>query len=686
MREEMEIFDAARVELRRGISLVEASAGTGKTYAIAMLVLRLVTEEAVTIDRILVVTFTKAATAELRERIRKRLVEARDVLRGEREGEPDKVLLAWADSSGDRQTFLSRLQQAISEIDRAAILTIHGFCQRMLQEQALESRQLFALDLVPDPEAVRSRVVHDFWRRLVYRAEPLLGATIVHFFPDPQALLATVGTIGGDIAGIEPELPPPEQLAPRLDDCCQRLRRWWEVAGDPLRRQFEGAVAAGMFKKDLSSEFESWWRRLDDFLSGRRQSLPDRFDWLERANLVLELNGTKLRGDAKKSAYLADWPLDDALAAEWCRLTDELRLAVRFALAGNLRREVSRQLRRQGAMSYDDLILNLAAAVEGEDGRPLRAILAGRYAAALIDEFQDTDAHQWRIFSTVFGGGDHFLCLIGDPKQAIYRFRGADIHAYFAARRQADRLLTLDRNFRSHPGLVAAVNRLFAGDNPFRFVETNLPCPPVQAARTAADGAILDKGRPLAPMLYCHLQAPNDEKTSRWTSGAAAEKVRAFVVGEICRLLGGTTELVSEKEGARPIAARDIAILVRSNRQAGEFQDALIAAGIPAVVASQTSVFETEECEDILRLLHAIHQPASSRRLKAAMASRWFGLSGQELEAIWRDEAAGDGWRLRFQEYAKRWEEQGVLAMMSVLLRNERVLTHLAAGQRGERR
>ena len=685
MKEAMEVFDAGGVELRRGVNLVEASAGTGKTYAIAMLVLRLVAEEGIPIEQILVVTFTRAATAELRERIRKRLVEARDILLG-RDGASDGVLGDWAEALADRKACLPRLQQAVSEIDRAAILTIHGFCQRMLQEQALESRQLFAVELVPDPQAVREQVANDYWRRLLYGGETLLATVIASQFAGPAQLLQTVARVGGDIAGIEPEPAAFDLLLPRLEGLYLSLCQWWRRDGDNLRLLFAGAIADGMFTKKLAEGFARWWRQLEDFFTGCRQRLPDNTGWLDRTALYQVLNGNKLRGEAKKMALLAGWPLADDLAAQWLAAVAEVRLAVRCGLAEALRRDVPDRLRRQGAMSYDDLILSLKEAVDGEDGAQLRAVLAGRFTAALIDEFQDTDAHQWRIFSELFGGGGHFLYLIGDPKQAIYRFRGADIHAYFAARSRADRLLTLDRNFRSHPGLVAAVNRLFGGENPFLFAEASLPCPPVRAARSDADGALVVDGMPAAPLLFCQLPGSEDGRGGRWGSGAAGERIREYVVAEISRLLSGKAGIVSQQEGARQLAARDIAILVRSNSQARAYQQALSAAGIPAVEASRTSVFDTEECEDLLRLLHAIQQPGDQGRLKAAMTSRFFGLTGRQLEAIWQDEAAGDAWRLRFQEHARRWEEQGLLAMMDALLHGERVLSHLAGDERGERR
>ena len=414
--------------------------------------------------------------------------------------------------------------------------------------------------------------------------------------------------------------------------------------------------------------------------------LPD-LDWLGRPGLVGMLNGNKLRGDVKKQAFLQDWPLADALAADWQTLATEMRLALRAALAEELRSEVDKRLRGQGSMSYNDLILSLAAALGGPGGDQLRSVLGGRYAAALIDEFQDTDAAQWQIFSTLFGDGVHALYLIGDPKQAIYRFRGADIYSYFAARARADRLLTLDRNFRSHPLLVAAVNRLFSGDRPFAFPGDVMPYQPVAPARTAADGALYRGNRALEPLLYCHLPASEDENGGRWSSGKAAERIREFVVREIGGLLGGEIPAQLRKEGVeRPLRPRDIAILVRSNRHAADYQRALMQAGVPAVVASRQSVFATVECLDILRLLRAIHEPGDLLLQKAAMTCSWFGLDGRQLQEIWQDDEAFDRWHLRFQTYAQQWREQGFLTMMTGLLREEGVFLQLAGREMAERR
>ncbi|MBM9531814.1 UvrD-helicase domain-containing protein, partial [Desulfoprunum benzoelyticum] len=685
MPREMTTFDCAEVRLHRGSSLVEASAGTGKTYAIAMLVLRLVVEEGVPLERLLVVTFTKAATAELRERIRKRLLEARDLLRGQTNA-ADLTLSSWASGIGDRGPALERLGLALGDIDRAAVFTIHGFCQRMLQEQALESSQLFQVDLVPDTASTRQQVVDDFWRRSMYGLSDLACAVLLDDFATPAALDATLGPMDGTIAGVEPACPSPAEAAVRLEGIQERLRSWWFLHRDRLAALLADAIAAGYFVAELAHGFPQWWRQLEAlFGSGRPAAVPE-MSWLGRTGLVKMLNGRRLRDDGKKLAFLRDWPLADELAADWQDAAAGLRLALRASLAEELRTEVERRVRERGAMSYNDLILRLASALTGPAGKRLRSVLGDRYDAALIDEFQDTDAAQWQIFSALFGGGSHALYLIGDPKQAIYRFRGADIHSYFAARKRADRLLTLDRNFRSHPQLVAAVNELFAGRQPFAFDEAIMPYHPVTAAKTAADGSLCRGGAFLAPMRYCHLPAPA-EGGDRWSSGKAMARIQEFVVDEIDALLRGQAAAQIQAEaGARPLAPGDIAILVRSHRQAASYQKALLQRAIPAVIASRQSIFATVECDDLLRLLQAVDEPGDLRLLKAAMTSPWFGLDGPRLQAIWQDEGAFDHWRLQFQKYHQLWRNQGLLTMMSALLREEEVFVRLAAQPAAERR
>ncbi|MDR3628731.1 MAG: exodeoxyribonuclease V subunit beta [Desulfocapsaceae bacterium] len=683
MSSEMQVFNAAELSLKKGVNLVEASAGTGKTFAIAMLALRFVAELGIPVDRLLIVTFTKAATEELKMRIRARLSQARDLLLG-RGGSPDQTLAGWAAGlPGDAALMLERLQLALYDIDRAGIFTIHSFCQRMLQEQALESGQLFDMELLADTRSIRGQVVDDFWRTRVYGLAPLPCAILTSSFPTPDALSAGIGAESA-AARIEPEGVEIAPALARLDSAFARLAGWWRQNGSTLYPLFTQGLADKAFKKEFCEGFETGWQRLGAFLDG---ASPDGFDslyLLSRDRLTSELNGSTLRGEQKRLAYLAGWPLPEDEVADYRQAETGLLLAFRVTLARTLAGEVQARLQQQGALSFNDLILRLSCALK--EGSPLKGLLAERYRVVLIDEFQDTDQAQWHIFSTVFGGGDHYLYLIGDPKQAIYRFRGADIFSYFAARNSASARLTLDKNYRSHPHLVEEVNRLF-GSRPqaFGFQSSIMEYHPVVPARTPEEGSLQYQGQPWPAVIYCQL--PETEKNDgRWGSGRAGERILQFVLGEAARILDPASPvLLIGKDGQRPVRPRDIGILVRSNRQAEQYRQAFAQALIPAVVASRQSVFDTAACREMFALLEALAAPGDMPRLKAAMTLPWFGLSGAALVAIWQDEACIDAWANRFQASFKLWREQGFMTMMSRLLIDEKVLVTLASQRLAER-
>jgi len=679
------ILDCARTPLTRGINLVEASAGTGKTYAIGMLVLRAVTELGIPIDQILVVTFTKAATEELRDRIRRRLAEARDLLSGGTSG--DATINDWLATVTDRGAAQERLRQALGLIDRAGIFTIHSFCLQMLTEQALESGQLFDVELLADVGQVRTRLVEDFWRSRLYGLGARICGIVTATYPTPADLAASVVTPGLAHGRIRPDRLSFGEAAARFERCFAHLADWWQQSSAILGDHLQRAREAGLLKKAFSEELGHWWNSLDAWFAGEG-GLPEHLDYLTREGLKEVLNGTRFRKRTKDD-FLADFPLPEQLALEVREAAADILLAVRLELAKTLRSELQHRLQEQGHMSFDDLVVRLDSALTNE-GEGLKQILGERFAAALIDEFQDTDSAQWRIFSTIFGGGNHYLYLIGDPKQAIYRFRGADIYSYFAARQAADQQTTLAYNYRSHPYLVAEVNSIFSGRvAPFHFPDEQLPFQPVSPAKTIGDGELYQNGRQLPVMVYCQLdQSPKD--SGLWSSGRAAERIREYVVGEVCSLLDHGNPAVCRKEqdghhSSVPLTARDIAVLVRSNRHADEYLHAFARAGIPAVVGSKKSVFETEEAQELLTLLSALAAPGDMFAVKRAMTISWFGLSGNELLAIWQDESAFDDRFNRFLSYCQSWQEKGFLAMMNRLLADEDVYLNLARTELAER-
>ncbi len=677
MLDTFEPFNAAMAPLRKGVNVVEASAGTGKTYSIAMLVLRFVVEKNVPVEELLVVTYTRAATEELRGRIRSRLLEARNVLATGAPLDADPVLVHCLGNFPDKTVALKRLELALLDMDRAPVFTIHGFCQRMLQEQALESGQLFEMELCADVSQVRQELVDDFWRSRLYGLSPLHCSLFLDSFADPAALYESVRGVGAE-DHIEPALTiSSEGVLQLVDENIVALKWWWEASSSALENCFLSAIDAKMFKKNFTEKFSSWWQQCQNFFSGKSEHLPSDLLWFGKTALLQELNGSKLRGDAKKEAFLQDWPLADAVIEAFRANCEQAVLSLRIELALELQKNLRKRLQKQGLFSFDDLVLQLANALSGAQKKILQNILAERFQVALIDEFQDTDAAQYRIFSTLFAEGNHYLFLIGDPKQAIYKFRGADIYAYFEARKSADYLLSLSKNYRSNPFLVQGVNDLFL-QRADSFVNPELPYIRVDAAKTPGILQIKNNEMAEASTVYCSVESPDEDGVKAWSSGKCMERLQSYVAAEIKALLLHHT-ITTDSGESRPLTAGDIAILVRTHKQAEGFQKVLAYARIPSVMSSRKTVFETDECRDLLEIVEAVANPSDSALLHRALSCKWFGLDGQQFYALIQDEVRMDAWLERFYAYHKLWQESGFLAMMNTLLANESVFEKLCA-------
>jgi len=687
MAGKFQIFDTGRGSLEKGVNLVEASAGTGKTYAIAMIVLRAVVELDVGIEKILIVTFTRAATEELKGRIRTRLVEGRDILRGIGQ-EADRTLADWAETVVDKKGAIHRLQVALYEIDRASIFTIHGFCQRMLVDQALESGQLFDVELLADIGPMQSEIVDDFWRKHIYPLAAMPCSIIMDSFETPEELLKSIGGGGKGTGVIEPVVGRLEDVIAALKNGFAAMAVWWQKNGTPLLQQLAAIRVDNGFKKKFSEPFEQWSGSLDTFFCGIEKAVPANLHLLSRGGIINELNGNKYRGDERKKMVLADCVFPGRELDPFLEGCDQLLLTLRVQLAVELRQEVEKRLNQCSSLSFDDLISRLSQALNGGEtaGKQLRTGIQQRYQVALIDEFQDTDSSQWDIFSELFAGTAHYLYLIGDPKQAIYKFRGADIQSYFRARSTADHFLTLARNYRSHPFLVNEVNRLFTSrPDPFFLKEERIDFYPVQPARRGGDIDLLQENHSLAGMVYCLLSENSMTKDGRWTVGKGSSAFRRFVVAEIIRLLNQDEPVFVKENRERLLRARDIAILVRTNKQAAEYHKDLLQAGVPAVVASRESVFDSKECGDLLALLRAVAQPGDLSLLKTAMTLPWFGFTGGDLVILWRDEDRFSQWHERFLIYNTLWRDDGFMVMINRLIVDENIFPVLSLEEGAER-
>ena len=678
-------FDPVQSPLLKGINLIEASAGTGKTYAIAMLVLRFVVEHGLTIDQLLVVTFTKAATEELKDRVRARLAEAKRAIDG-RVSSDNADIHAWLKQLDiETEVIKQRLSAALLDLDRAGIFTIHGFCQRVLKEHALESGQLFDAELTDDLAVIKQACADDFWRRQIYTRSLWEVAVLTSTYKAPKQLLDS-GNFIADQHKVYPEVDSLDQALRVLQASADRAKDQLQASANSLRAGFE----TKKFKVGYSDAFDLNVASLSAWLTKDSVQIPndEAFALLTEQGLTEALNGQQFRAnkaqssEQRKADYLAELAIDtggfDALAKALSQVT----LVLRRMLLETLRVELDQRLQQLNVMSFDNLISRLAEALASDkiNGGDLIIELQQRFAVALIDEFQDTDNSQWSIFSSLFAAESHYLYLIGDPKQAIYKFRGADIYSYLSAQQQAEHRYTLSKNWRSHPQLVIAVNRLFQRDS--AFLLNDLRFNEVQAAKTPADGEIQLNGQELATMMLWQL-AKSETKSGYWSAGKAAEQISVAVINEVVALLSDGYSL---QPANRPLLAKDIAILVRTNKQARDYQAALRLAGVPSVLNNTESVFISQEASDLYVLLHAVANPGDSRLLKQALTLNWFALDGAGFYQIINDEVALDAWMSRFTLYYQLWQKDGLMAMMQHLLAEEAIRPKLAKGSLAERR
>lgn len=714
-------LDPLRFSLR-GNRLIEASAGTGKTFTIAALYLRLVLGHGgeAAFDRplnppdILVVTFTEAATQELRGRIRDRLAQAArcfeagaaaDGLAGQ--GFDDLLLdLRAGYPTAEWPACAARLRLAAEWMDEAAVSTIHAWCQRMLSEHAFDSGSLFTQQLEADQRELMAEAVRDHWRAHFTPLPLEAAARAKAWWSDPAALLKAVQRLHAWREHLPEGRPPAEALQAADDQAAQMLgelqRPWAGPAGwaVELAELLEQAVAAKWLsmpsRRAWTEELRRWAEQpADDPLLARGPKLTDRaWERLSLPALANDLQGRAPAGWLSHPGWQALADLRKALAQLPDARFDMLCHAVHDA---SQRFEAEQQRRAQ--IGFDALLLRLDSALQGPGGQRLAERIRRQFPVALIDEFQDTDALQYRIFDAVYrlreNAGDTALVLIGDPKQAIYGFRGADIHTYLRARLDtAGRLETLGTNYRSSHAMVEAVNRLFASgeareDGAFGFRQGDdnpVPFQPVQARGRAERWVDRSRGADSAPALvFWTLDTPDKP-----TVEATRQRMAQACASEVVRLLraGQANEAGFARDDGpwRPVQPGDLAVLVQGRTEANAVRQALRERGVRSVYLSdRESVFQSPVAADVQRWLLACAEPDDDRKLRAALATATLALGWGELDRLGHDELAWEARVLQFRDYHRLWQLQGVLPMLRRLLHDHRVPGRLLA-QGDERR
>ncbi len=659
-------FDSTTVPLEHGTTLIEASAGTGKTYSIAALFLRFVLEKHLPVQKILAVTYTVAATQELRDRVRKRIRAALTSLRAG-EGESDPVVAEFLRNGGDVPRALRELDLAVQSFDEAPIFTIHGFCQRALQDHAFESGSRYAATLA-DSTPLFEEVAGDFWRRTFYQAPPLLAALALAgeysdcATPDPWVeLLQRTRNHPNLVVLPGADAESAQNLVDRATAAYAHAIELWRAGRCEIETILREDKA---LSRDAKKGFGK--ARLEGLLAAvaalasadcEEEIAPGDLNALAAFRSVSIENCTKANKQVPEHRFFAE-------CETFCQAVERFFFQLNHEFLAYAGEELARRKKQRNLLTFDDLLTRLHHALQGAGGTALAGSLGAKYEVALIDEFQDTDPLQAAIFERIFADGRHWLFLIGDPKQAIYGFRGADVFAYLKAAASASRHYSLEVNWRSDSPLLDGFNALFAQvRDPFVIADINYV-----AVEASPEKAQLGVGLP--PLEFRHLAVGEGEKTIN--KDRAQQGIVRAVAADIERLRAETPDF----------RLGGVAVLVRTGRQARAVQDALRERALPAVLHTEESVFHTPEAEVMQCLLQAVAEPRGGGRIKAALATPLFGCDATALAALDGDE----DWLERFIDWRALWDQSGFVAMFRRVLTEQGVRRRLVELPGGERR
>jgi exodeoxyribonuclease V beta subunit len=685
----------------RGSHLIEASAGTGKTWTIAALYVRLVLghgQEGTEPVRpmlpqdVLVMTFTRAATRELSDRIRARLTEAAQVFRGMAKTDDDflQQLKDEYPEGEPREQAAHRLALAAQAMDDAAVYTIDAWCQRMLREHAFDSGSLFEENLVGDEAALRLEAVQDYWRQQLYPIDTALVTQVLGVWRDVPALEQDMRALMAvPLADAAPGTLAQvfgAALAER-DAQLQALKQGWGEKADNLlgwiEAQLEHHKSSWDGRKLTYKKCAEWLTVLKDWAQG-----PEDGKRLEKAMKAgwSRFTPQGLLECLKPGEAPVDLPSESQaysdLQAALLTLPDPTQVARLHARTHVLQR-MAELKRRSGLFGFADMLQRLDVALaDPEAGERLAQRLREQFPVAMIDEFQDTSPLQFRIFDRIYRTADNrpdtAMLLIGDPKQSIYGFRGADIHSYLAARRATTgRHHVLGTNFRSTQAVVDVVNRWFdMAPDAFGYKqggEDPLPFQPVGAK--GRDEIFKTRAGDVQAMTVVHdatLRSIRDAQLH--LSSLCAEQIVAWLSDPQARFSDA-------EKGDKPLQPKDIAVLVRTGKEAAAVRDALRVRGVASVYLSdRDSVFASDEAQDLCLWLRGVAEPQDMRRVRAALGTRTVGLSLAELYDLATHDELLDTLAEQMRELHQTWQSQGVLAM----LRQSLHVLQLAGRWRGQ--
>ena len=659
-----------------GHSLIEASAGTGKTYTISHLFLRLLInpqpglrDRALKIDEILVVTFTDAATEDLRDRVRKNLLAALDYLQIQQAD--DAVLIHLLDDAceqQDREKVVLLIKQAVFALDEAAIFTIHGFCKRMLSDYSFYTGLSMEQTLVKNNQEVLQSLAQELWREHFYAMPKQQAQLIRSLWASPEALKKYYANyLCDEVKIIDSDI---DDLFEQFSAVFSQFASQWPPNKQTILAEFAKGKVNGAYNK---AYIKTKAAALDDFIDDETQA----FTRLE-SNSVDAMRQSIMDEKNHNFENKVAHPIFDLLDQ-----LNELKQCIIDHFFNAMHRYYSDQLavlqKDQAILFFDDLIDRLQGALScgNDESGILASILRERFPAALIDEFQDTDIKQYSIFSQIYKQSEACcLLMIGDPKQAIYSFRNADIHTYFKAKSAVDELkqYTLATNWRSSPSLVSSINYLFMQvNNP--FVEDNfsqflaLNSPDTFKGRTGLQLTQTDS----YALSVLSLDEDGGVNAIRDQAARKTAQLIQHVLGSKRQLNGSVVQ------------PKDIAILVRSSAEGQMMQGVLSEYGINSIFLSKETILQSPEMTSLLRLLKSILEPFNTEYIFTALSLDFIGFDAQRLQKIKTDSEAFYTQQRYFIDALDLWQQKGFVAMWQFINQCFDIDTLLLAKVYGDR-
>jgi len=663
-QKEIKPFDAKTVPLQQS-NLIQASAGTGKTYSIAILSLRMLLEQNIPIQEILMVTFTKAAVAELETRIRAFVRIAHECSMGKIvKDDTIAAIVAHSVITIGKSETESRLKNAILFLDETAILTIHSFCQRVLSEYAFETNQLFGADAMSQTDLANSTSteINNFWRKNIVVLQPLLLKYIMPTYISREQLqeftgnalsgktLVAITPYDADILSEKHQLELLQQLQEQND----LAKAATKTASDYIDINREALLAAVQANKNAQKKFEA--------IFGDNQAL---------IKVIIDSKSTQYVAKIFKEVLLLLEPATEAEEAIGQLLTVFANTLYQVAIK-TICSKVQANKERNSLLAFDDMINKLHYAVVIKQNKVLIEALQKKYQAVFIDEFQDTDKLQYEIFNGLFGSNT-ILFYIGDPKQSIYAWRKADILTYFKAYNEVSNRYEMNTNYRSANGIINAQNSFFKPEKDFdTFYFGNaadaIEYTMVDAPAKNEKGNLQLYGEPVTPISI--FENKNNEE------------IIAAVAATVIDLLGNEGYLFSEKNTTRRVMPSDIGILVRSKNNGKNIKDILAGFKIPAVTIDDTKLSETQEAKELLYVLQAVND-ISAANIRKALLTGLTGFKIGNITSLNEEQVLN-----QFKNYQQAWAAEGVYVMLMKFITDYKVRTQMLQSEaiNGERR